>query len=223
MKQVQTGPGMTHFDVLVRLGEFQPDENLDILKLRYPVSFSQQAQAEFEQLQKSLPQSDCKRYDLTEIPCFTIDGPQTLDFDDALSYLRLPDGRQEIGVHITDVSFYIPPGSFLDEESRERGQTLYLPQKTWHMFPSAFAESLASLQCGCVRPVISIQIVFSSRLDIESVSIRPSDIRVARRLTYDQVDSEIQSEPYASLLQIANQLRQSRSEMGPLSCHDLKL
>ena len=233
-KQIRSDQALTNFDILVLLGEYSPDENLDIIRTRYPITFSDQALDELAILQQRNPDISSRRIDLTDLPCFTVDGPQTLDFDDAISCVNLPDHRTQIGIHIADISFWIPPGSFLDEEARERGQTLYLPQKTWHIFPERFAESIATLRSGSVKPAMSILVTFRDgdlnslrtpasgvlRTDvmqaIESVSIHPSVIRIEHQMTYDQVDLEISCEPYATLLRLATGLRESRLNGGAI-------
>ncbi|MBN1878988.1 RNB domain-containing ribonuclease [bacterium] len=234
LKNIRKYPGLTAFDILVYLGEFEPDENLDILRLRYPVVFSIQALAELEQMQKVVLPVSSSRRDYTDLSCFTIDGPQTLDFDDAVSCIKLPDNRLQIGIHITDVAYWVSPGSFLDEEARERGQTLYLPRKTWHMFPTAFAESVASLHTGATKPALSILIHFKTSINgnpgassdsgvtndflpsIESITIEPSLINVRHRLTYDDVDARIAEEPFSMLLKLAVALRHNRLQNGAI-------
>jgi exoribonuclease R len=50
------------------------------------------------------------RKDLRSIPTCTIDPKDAKDFDDALSFRDLGDGRYEIGIHIADVSHYVEGG-----------------------------------------------------------------------------------------------------------------
>jgi exoribonuclease R len=57
---------------------------------------------------------------MRSVTTFTIDPHDAKDFDDALSYRKLDDGTAEVGVHIADVSYYMKPGSILDDEAYER-------------------------------------------------------------------------------------------------------
>ena len=55
-----------------------------------------------------------KRKDFRKTTTFTIDPITAKDFDDALSFVSLGNGKYEIGVHIADVSHYVPINSILD-------------------------------------------------------------------------------------------------------------
>jgi exoribonuclease II len=214
MKQLRPGSQWTHFKLLVLLGEFGPDENLDFIKFRYPPEFSKEAWNEVHSIVKRSFIAGPERTNLEALPCMTIDNQKTLDYDDAISFVELPGHRYEVGIHITDICHWIQPGSFLDEEARERGQTLYLPPKTWHMFPQVFAETIASLRLGVSQPAISIFAVLAENGTVENTRFFRSVIRIAHRLTYDDVDSDIDSEPFKSLLNIVTVLQENRLKNG---------
>ena len=57
------------------------------------------------------------RRDFRDTITFTIDPADAKDFDDAISFKKLPNGNYEIGVHIADVSHYVKPNSNLDKEA----------------------------------------------------------------------------------------------------------
>ena len=76
----------------------------------------------------------------------TIDPPDAKDFDDAISLETDAQGRWVLGVHIADVSHFIPQGSPLDEEAKLRGNTVYLPGKTIPMLPEVLSNGICSLQ-----------------------------------------------------------------------------
>lgn len=208
--------GMSSFQILVHLGIFSSDENLHLIRSGYPRKFSKDALADLAVITESHDFKSSKRLDLTALECMTIDGPVTRDMDDAISWHPTGHGTIELGVHITDISAWIPPGSSLDEEALERGQTLYLPEKTWHMFPDSFSENTASLRQSEIRPVISTRVLLNSDLEIENVSFTPSLIRVRQRLTYDDLDARIDSEPFKSMLELARHLRHQRIESGAI-------
>ena len=57
----------------------------------------------------------------------TIDSPDTVEIDDALSFEVEADGRVRLWVHIADPSALIPLHSALEQEARGRASTLYHP------------------------------------------------------------------------------------------------
>jgi len=75
---------------------------------------------------KPTPEMYIGRKDYRKERIFTIDPTTAKDLDDALHIKQLPDGRVEIGVHIADVSHFIPYGSYVDEEAARRTTTVYL-------------------------------------------------------------------------------------------------
>src|SRR5690606_4086939 len=95
------------------------------------------------------------RLDLRDEFIITIDPPDAKDYDDAISIRRttLKDGGVgwELGVHIADVAHFIPPGSPLDEEARERGNSVYLPRHVIPMLPEILSNGICSLQEGVTR------------------------------------------------------------------------
>jgi exoribonuclease R len=49
--------------------------------------------------------------------------------DDAVHITDKGDGTYEVGVHIADVSYFIPSKSALDTEALNRGTSVYLVEK----------------------------------------------------------------------------------------------
>jgi exoribonuclease R len=87
-----------------------------------------------------------KRRDMRDRVTMTIDPADAKDFDDALSFMRLPNGNVEIGIHIADVSHYVREGEPMDKEAQERGTSIYLVDRVIPMLPEVLSNDLCSLR-----------------------------------------------------------------------------
>ena len=101
------------------------------------------------------------RRDFRNITTFTIDPADAKDFDDALSYEEIGNGKIRVGVHIADVSYFVRPGTALDIEARKRSFSTYLVDRTIPMLPEVLSNGLCSLMPNVDR------MAFSAVFDIE--------------------------------------------------------
>jgi ribonuclease R len=92
-------------------------------------------------------------------------------------------------VHIADVSHYVRPASALDEDARDRGTSVYFPDRAVHMFPSELATGLCSLRPGVDRLVQSCVMEIDARGDVTAHAFHDGIIRSAARLTYGGVNA----------------------------------
>jgi len=84
------------------------------------------------------------RWDLRDTPLVTIDGITARDFDDAV-YCERRGANWRLLVAIADVSWYVRPGTALDQEARKRGNSVYFPDRAIPMLPEALSNGLCSL------------------------------------------------------------------------------
>ncbi|KAM7355941.1 dis3 like 3'-5' exoribonuclease 2 isoform 2-T2 [Cochliomyia hominivorax] len=75
------------------------------------------------------------REDMRKKCVFTIDPLTAKDLDDAVSVEKLNDQEYEIGVHISDVSYYLQENSELDNLVKHRATSIYLVNEVIHMLP----------------------------------------------------------------------------------------
>ncbi len=134
---------------------------------------------------ESIPED---RRDFTNDTVITIDPVDARDFDDAISLKRLENGHWLLGVHIADVSHFVPEGSALDAEARNRATSVYLPDKVIPMLPETISNNLASLQPGRVRYTRSALIEFTAEGARVHTEVFKGAIRSARRFAYEEVD-----------------------------------
>ncbi len=204
------------FRLLVRLGIFQEDEDLDLYRLEVPQEFSGEARSLAVLFLQSPPPDPyaARRQDLTHLELLTIDGERTRDFDDALSLEEVPEGWR-LGVHIADVSALVHPGTALDLEARERATSIYLPEQRLPMFPEEISEDILSLLAQRERLALSFFLTLDREAAIKDWAIVPSVIKVDRRLTYHEVDALLgQDQKLAALAHLTNRLRLHRLARG---------
>jgi len=157
------------------------------------------------------------RLDLTDETIVTIDPVDARDFDDAISLSRAEDGTWRLGVHIADVSHFVPAGSALDVEARMRGTSVYLPDRVLPMLPEVLSNGLASLQRGKVRFTQSAFIDFSpDGMPIHAEFAR-SAIRVAWRFAYEDVMALIEDQPHAKNREVPREIRELVDRMHELA------
>lgn len=207
------------FYLLVKAGLWGTNENIPLLRNELPVNFSLAArqQAEFI-LQRGQSElfDDPGRRDLTHLSPITIDGPTTLDFDDALT-IEEEDGNYLVGIHISDVAHYVRPGDHLFAEAMRRGTSIYFPEGQVPMLPRHLSQGICSLIQDETRAAFSFMILLSPEAEVLRVRITPSIIRVKRRLTYEEVDRMIATDREVQILDmLRRKLRARRLSAGAL-------
>lgn len=201
--------------ILVSLGVWSQDENLDLLRFEIRVSFSEEHLRESERICSAETPSG-EREDLRNLRVWTIDGPMTRDFDDALS-LAVEEDRIHLGIHIADVAGVIVPDSVLDEEASQRGTSLYLPRHQVPMIPVALSQEALSLKQGCDRPALSLIAVLDRDGNLLESRFVQSLVRVEKQWTYDEVNESFDREPLLKEMRRLSQLmRQRRLDHGAL-------
>jgi len=141
------------------------------------------------------------RKDLTAVPTLTIDPVDARDFDDAISLSKNQKGNWELQVHIADVAFFVPVGSLLDEEARQRGNSVYLPDRVIPMLPETISNHLASLQPDRRRLAKTVHMEYSPDGVLLHNEVYNSVIRNAHRFNYEQIDQYLEDrEPWKERL-----------------------
>lgn len=178
------------FGLLVRLGLFSPDENLEIRRHGLRTLFPPEALAVADAAVESM--DGCSREDLTHLEAWSIDDSGTVEIDDALSWEEREDGTAIVGVHIADPAAFIRPGDAVDGEAQRRACTYYFPDTRIPMLPPVLSEERASLIPGERRPALSLLATVSREGAVLGHRFVPSWVRTRGRLTYDEADALIQ-------------------------------
>ena len=202
------------FGLLVKMGVFGPHENLPLLRERLPVEFRDGLAMHSTTLDLA-PSLNDHREDMTGLYTFTIDGLYTTDFDDALSFEPAPGGGGTLGIHITDAAAIITQGDPLDGEAMDRGTTLYMADDRVPMLPPALSEDKLSLRQGEKRPAISCLAELAPDGQVKSYTLHRSVVQVDQRLTYDEADQLVQTDPrLMGLFSLGEGLRRQRGKEG---------
>ncbi|KLI43498.1 exoribonuclease R [Brachyspira hyodysenteriae] len=136
---------------------------------------------------------EADRVDLRNLKTITIDSESSKDLDDAFS-IEKTDNNYKVYVHISDVSHFIELDSPLDLEARARGNSTYLIDKVYNMFPEVLSNNIISLNENEDRFALTFITDINNDGEILSSSVCKSVIRSDRKLSYDYAEKLIKKE-----------------------------
>ena len=135
----------------------------------------------------SVPREVAKaRKDLRGMPLVTIDGADARDFDDAVFAVSRRNGWRLV-VAIADVAHYVKTGSALDREARERGNSVYLPDRVVPMLPEKLSNGICSLVPREDRLAMVCDLRVTGEGRVSGHEFYEAVIRSHARLTYTEV------------------------------------
>jgi ribonuclease R len=175
-------------EILGHPGDFGVDVEIVIRKHHLPHRFPPAVVEQAERTPQSIDDSDLAgRRDFRAMPIVTIDGETARDFDDAVWVDRLPNGNYALHVHIADVSHYVRPGTPIDLEARERGTSVYFPDRAVPMLPFELSTNICSLMPHADRLVLSALLEIDHRGEVVAQEFTAGVIASAERMTYTNV------------------------------------
>ncbi len=163
------------------------------------------------------------RKDMRNTTTFTIDPIDAKDFDDAISFKKLPNGHFEIGIHIADVSHYVRLGTELDNEAKNRGTSVYLVDRTIPMLPEELSNGICSLNPNVDR------LTFGAIFEIDKIGQIHNEwfgrtiIYSDKRFSYEEAQKVLDDkngilfEELSILNNIAKKLLKKRFDEGAIS------
>ncbi len=166
-------PGM-EIDVAIRTHE---------IPVEWPEAVLEQIQSFGEEVPEA---AKAGRVDLRHLPLVTIDGADARDFDDAV-YCELKPKGWRLLVCIADVSAYVEPASALDREAKERGNSVYFPDRVIPMLPEVLSNGLCSLNPDVDRLCMVCEMYIDSDGKIGRSRFYEGVMRSHARLIYDDV------------------------------------
>jgi len=168
-----------------------------------------------------------RRQDWREKLVITIDPADAKDHDDAIWVEKNAKGWT-LAVHIADVSHYVKPGTAIDKEAIERGNSTYLVDRVLPMLPTVLSNGICSLKPDVTRLTKCALMHISSDGSIQGARFFDAVIHSRAKLSYEQAqaildgeDAPPGSDPDLARLvreswQMASALRRRRFENGAL-------
>jgi ribonuclease R len=216
------------------VGEVQqvlsPDDMSDLamkeilLEAGFPLEFPDEVMEEALRLPDRLtPDEIAKRRDMRGILTFTIDPVDAKDFDDAISFRVLKNGHYEIGVHIADVSYYVEPGTALDQDAYARATSVYLPDRVNPMLPERISNELCSLRPNEDKFTFSAIFEINAKGEVKDSWLGRTVIHSNQRFTYEDAQTIIETgagiyqDEILLLNTLAQKFRKQRFKKGAIN------
>ena len=178
------------------------------LRVQFPapvVAEAQQAIAGFEP-----PTSD-----RTEIEFVTIDPASSTDLDQAV-HLQRTAGGYLVHYAIADVPGFVTLGGALDDETRLRGQTLYLPHRRISLHPEAISEDAGSLLPDRERSAYLWTFTLDESAEVIDTTLERAMVRSRKKLSYTGVQADLDAGTASELLMLLREVGLKRIELERL-------
>jgi len=174
-------------EVLGNYGDSGMEIEIALRKHDMPHEFSAKVLAATKRLPDEVREKDCAgRVDLRDLELVTIDGETAKDFDDAV-YCEKQGRGFRLVVAIADVSHYVKPGTALDAEAFERGNSVYFPRRVIPMLPEKLSNGLCSLNPQVDRLCMVCDMDVSAAGVIQRYRFYAAVMNSKARLTYTEV------------------------------------
>ncbi|MEZ4103553.1 MAG: ribonuclease R [Candidatus Paceibacterota bacterium] len=209
--------------VLGRHGEHNAEMEGIILEKGFESTFPKNVENEAHKIkEQGFKEEASKRRDMRGTSTFTIDPFDAKDFDDALSFKKISDGRYEVGVHIADVAFFVRPGTDLDREALDRATSVYLVDRTIPMLPETLSNDLCSLNPNEDKLTFSAIFELDEKGNVLKEWFGRTVINSDKRFSYEEAQEVLNKgegiffEELNILNKIAKELTKERIKAGAL-------
>lgn len=216
--------------VLGKAGDNNTEIHAIMAEFGLPIEFPDVVSNQADKIEEKISEIEIrKRRDFRHITTFTIDPDDAKDFDDALSVQQLENGNWEIGVHIADVSHYVEPDTFLDQEAQSRATSVYLVDRVVPMLPEKLSNHICSLRPNEEKLTFSAVFELNERATIVNQWFGKTVINSNRRFSYEEAQTVIETKEgdFAKeilLLQdFAIKIRNKRFKAGAIAFESLEV
>ena len=104
------------------------------------------------------------------------------------------DALWRLGVHIADVSHYVPWGASVDLNARRRATSVYLVDRVLPMLPEKLSNDVCSLKPHEERRAVSVDLFLDAQGRVVDMDASPSVIRSRARLAYGWVQHALEAQ-----------------------------
>ena len=115
-------------------------------------------------------------------------------FADGAKLVARGDALWRLGVHIADVSHYVPWGSSVDLNARRRATSVYLVDRVIPMLPEKLSNDVCSLRPHEERRAVSVDLFLDAQGCVRRMEASPSIIRSCARLAYGWVQHALEAQ-----------------------------
>jgi ribonuclease R len=211
-------------DVLGAPGNNDTEMHAILAEFGLPYKYPESVEKAANRIRTDIPDSEIKnREDFRKITTFTIDPKDAKDFDDALSIREIKKGLWEVGVHIADVTHYVPAGGVIDREAEKRATSIYLVDRTIPMLPEKLCNQLCSLRPNEDKLAFSAVFEMNENAEVKNYRIVRTVIHSDRRFTYEEAQEILETgegdytEELHLLDKLAKKLREKRFSSGAIN------
>ena len=141
-----------------------------------------------EEISYDIPEQEIqRRRDIRDEVLLTIDPADAKDFDDGLTIQVLDNGNYYLGVHIADVTHYMPRSTSLDVEAYNRATSVYLVDRVIPMLPEHLSNGVCSLRPNEDKLAYSCFMEIAPNGKLIDYSIEETVIHSKQRFVYEEV------------------------------------
>jgi ribonuclease R len=160
---------------------------------------------------------DKNRKNLKKLYSCTIDGADSKDFDDAISFEKRGD-VSILYVHIADVGHYVAKDTPLDMEAFKRGNSYYLKNSVLPMLPPILSEDFCSLRPKTKRLSFTCEMHYDENAELLEYHLYKSIIHLGKRFTYEDAEKQLDKKgsPLHDTWQLAKKLHEKRVATGKI-------
>lgn len=165
------------------------DAFLEAFKCGMPQGFSEESIKQAESISDMVyPEDKINRYDLTDWEIFSIDGADAKDKDDCVSLHKMKNGNYLLGVHISDVSYYVKEGTPIDKDAFRKGTSYYYSGIVEPQLPKKLSNGICSLNENVERLTKSVLIELTNDGRVIKATLLPTVINSRGALTYEDTN-----------------------------------